>query len=313
MIFPSCRQTVRAVLIFLTVIAAIIAPAGALAQAPPGTPTPGAPPGQIAEPPPTQTATRDGFGNWGLLGLLGLVGLARLLRRDRRRSVTADHSLDLEYILPVDHTKLDYSALWLNYENKMDELRNRFLTITSILFAVQIGILALLVDKIILLEKDTLTSFVNDELSTPLPFITGILLIVFSILTARFLYITYTYYTSHILTNEIRSSLVEREYPAITEFKDRQRHNQKVLQSKLEPGEKNYRKKSKLNPEKPQDPLITLKRACIIYVTLCVFTLGMLILGWYFNPDLQNSYRALKAASGRLLGHIAASLLGVHQ
>jgi MYXO-CTERM domain-containing protein len=88
MIFPSRRRTVWAVLVLLTAIVAVMAPAGALAQAPPGTPAPGAPPGQIAEPPPTRPATRDDFGNWGLLGLLGLVGLAGLLRRDRRRSVT---------------------------------------------------------------------------------------------------------------------------------------------------------------------------------------------------------------------------------
>ncbi len=88
MIFPSCRRTVWAVMVLLTVIMTVIAPVGALAQAPPGTPAPGAPPGQRAEPPPTRTAARDDFGNWGLLGLLGLVGLAGLLRRDKARSVT---------------------------------------------------------------------------------------------------------------------------------------------------------------------------------------------------------------------------------
>jgi MYXO-CTERM domain-containing protein len=89
MTFPSCRRTVWAVMVLLTVIVAVIAPSVALAQAPPGTPAPGAPPGQIREPPPTRTETRDDdFDNWGLLGLLGLVGLAGLLRRDRARSVT---------------------------------------------------------------------------------------------------------------------------------------------------------------------------------------------------------------------------------
>jgi MYXO-CTERM domain-containing protein len=89
MIFRSCRRTVLAVMVLLTVIVAVIAPSVALAQAPPGAPAPGAPPGQIVEPPPTRTATRDdNSGYWGLLGLLGLVGLAGLLRRDRARSVT---------------------------------------------------------------------------------------------------------------------------------------------------------------------------------------------------------------------------------
>jgi MYXO-CTERM domain-containing protein len=84
MIFPSRRRPVWTVLLLLTAIA----PTVALAQAPPSPPTPGAPPGQIAEPPPTPTAMRDDSGSWGLLGLLGLVGLAGLLRRDRGRSVT---------------------------------------------------------------------------------------------------------------------------------------------------------------------------------------------------------------------------------
>jgi MYXO-CTERM domain-containing protein len=88
MIFPSRRRTVWAMMVLLAVIVAVLSPAVALAQAPPGTPVPGAPPGQIAEPPPTRTVTSDDSGNWGLFGLLGLVGLAGLLRRDRRRSVT---------------------------------------------------------------------------------------------------------------------------------------------------------------------------------------------------------------------------------
>ena len=58
----------------------------------------------------------------------------------------------------------------------MDELRNRFLTIASILFAVQVGILAFMVDKIALLEKEALTPpLMENETSTPLPFIVGLL------------------------------------------------------------------------------------------------------------------------------------------
>jgi MYXO-CTERM domain-containing protein len=92
MIFASRRRTVWAMVLLLAAIVAVVSPAVALAQAPPGTPAPGAPPGQVAEPPPTRTATNDS-GNWGLLGLLGLVGLAGLLRRGRGRSVTvADRS-----------------------------------------------------------------------------------------------------------------------------------------------------------------------------------------------------------------------------
>jgi MYXO-CTERM domain-containing protein len=89
MTFSSCKQTVLAVMVLLTVIVAVMSPAVVLAQAPPGTPAPGATPGQRVEPPATQTVTRDDdSGKWGLLGLLGLIGLAGLLRRDRGRSVT---------------------------------------------------------------------------------------------------------------------------------------------------------------------------------------------------------------------------------
>jgi|SoiMethySBSTD1v2_1073268.scaffolds.fasta_scaffold5463077_1 hypothetical protein len=85
MTFPTCRRTVLAVM----VLVAVMSPAVALAQAPPGTPGPGVTPGQRVEPPATQTVMRgDDSGKWGLLGLLGLVGLAGLLRRDRGRSVT---------------------------------------------------------------------------------------------------------------------------------------------------------------------------------------------------------------------------------
>ena len=85
MIFPSRRRTVWAMVLLLAALVAVVSPAVVLAQAPPGTPAPGAPPGQIAEPAQTRTATRDDSGNWGLLGLLGLLGLAGLLRRDSRR------------------------------------------------------------------------------------------------------------------------------------------------------------------------------------------------------------------------------------
>jgi MYXO-CTERM domain-containing protein len=82
MTLPSSRRTVWAVMLLLTAIVAVMSPAVALAQAPPGAPPGGA--GQV--PPATPTETRDAdSGNWGLLGLLGLVGLAGLLRRDRTR------------------------------------------------------------------------------------------------------------------------------------------------------------------------------------------------------------------------------------
>jgi hypothetical protein len=88
MIFASRRRTVWAMVLLLAAIVAVVAPAVALAQAPPGTPAPGAPPGQVGEPLPTRTAPRDDYsGYWGLLGLLGLLGLAGLLAsREKRRN-----------------------------------------------------------------------------------------------------------------------------------------------------------------------------------------------------------------------------------
>ena len=89
MTFLSRRRTVWAMVLLLTVLVAVMSPAVALAQAPPGTPAPGATPGQREEPPATRTEARDDdSGKWGLLGLLGLVGLAGFLRRDRAPSVT---------------------------------------------------------------------------------------------------------------------------------------------------------------------------------------------------------------------------------
>jgi MYXO-CTERM domain-containing protein len=83
--FPSRRRTVWAMVLLLAAIVAVVSPAVALAQAPPGAPPGGA--GQVPPARPTETRDDDS-GSWGLLGLLGLAGLAGLLRRDRGRSVT---------------------------------------------------------------------------------------------------------------------------------------------------------------------------------------------------------------------------------
>jgi MYXO-CTERM domain-containing protein len=88
MTYLTCKRTVLTVVVLLAALVAVVSPSVVLAQAPSGTPAPGAPPGQTAEPLPTRTVTRDNSGQWGLLGLLGLAGLAGLLRRDRPRSVT---------------------------------------------------------------------------------------------------------------------------------------------------------------------------------------------------------------------------------
>jgi hypothetical protein len=51
----------------------------------------------------------------------------------------------------LDHH--DYLTLWLSYESKIEELRNRFFTIAGLLFTLQSGIFALMLDKIFLSDK----------------------------------------------------------------------------------------------------------------------------------------------------------------
>jgi hypothetical protein len=185
----------------------------------------------------------------------------------------------------VNHSDLDHPALWLNYEDKMDELRNRFLTIASILFAVQVGVFALMVDKIVLIENE-IVSDQGGEISTLLPFITGILLIVFSFLTLMFLRKTYKHYASHIITNKDRSCFVVRQCPYIRDFKDHQKAYLKDLPAKPKG----------LQRVLNRDPLAVLKSVYRIYTVLPVFTVMMFALGWYFNPNLQQSFSELKLA-----------------
>ena len=57
---------------------------------------------------------------------------------------------------PSDYlTQSDYLTLWLNYEDKIDELRSRFLTLAGLLFALQSGIFSLMLDKIYLSDKSS--------------------------------------------------------------------------------------------------------------------------------------------------------------
>jgi hypothetical protein len=86
MIFPSRRRTARAMVLLLAVIMAVVSPAVALAQAPPGTPQRGA----SQDPPVRPTETRDddagymdsGFDTWKdwieilVIGIAIPVGLA---------------------------------------------------------------------------------------------------------------------------------------------------------------------------------------------------------------------------------------------
>jgi hypothetical protein len=97
--------------------------------------------------------------------------------------------------------KLDPLTLWLNYENKMEELRTSFLTIAGLFFTVQSGIFVVMVDKIFLSEKETL-----------LLLFPGIMLILLSILVFIFFSTVSSLYQQHIKNNEHRSKFVTDTY-----------------------------------------------------------------------------------------------------
>ena len=88
MTFPSCKRTALAVMVLLAVIVAVMSPVVVLAQAPPGTPSPGATPGQRVEPPATRTETRaDNSGKWGSSAYLAWQGwLVSCAATERDRS-----------------------------------------------------------------------------------------------------------------------------------------------------------------------------------------------------------------------------------
>jgi hypothetical protein len=71
--------------------------------------------------------------------------------------------------------ELDYLTIWLNYENKLDELRGRFLTIAGLLFTTQAGVFVLMLDKI----------FDIDDLSWCL-ILADIIIVVISILSISY-------------------------------------------------------------------------------------------------------------------------------
>ena len=115
-------------------------------------------------------------------------------------------SIDADSNVPSHGSGLDPLTLWLNLENKLDELRSRFLTIASLLFTLQSGIFALMLDKIFLTDTPPALAASAE-----------VLLIVLSVLGFIFLFTTSAHYASHIDTNELRSRFVA-ESDAIRQF-----------------------------------------------------------------------------------------------
>jgi hypothetical protein len=110
--------------------------------------------------------------------------------------------------------ELDYLTLWLNYENKLDELRGHFLTIAGLLFTVQAAVFVLMLDKI----------FDVDDLSWRL-ILADTIVVVISILTRNLLYIVANHFSIHLDNNHQRSDRTiaesEKTSPNIKEFKNR--------------------------------------------------------------------------------------------
>jgi hypothetical protein len=151
---------------------------------------------------------------------------------------------------PGKKYELDPLTLWLNYEDKIDALRSHFLTIAALLFALQSGIFALILDKIFLSDK-TLSPF--------LALRAEIVLIILSVLLLAFFIVIYNTYTHHINRNVHRSEFVASQSKNICKFKN----------------EVNKRPNTK-SPS--QSPNAVIHLAYMIYLILFLSTVGIPIL-----------------------------------
>jgi uncharacterized membrane protein len=158
-------------------------------------------------------------------------------------------------------TGSNYLTLWLNYENKIEDIRSRFLIIAGLLFTLQSGIFALMLDKILLNEK------FRDKSLLWRAFLVEIILIALSILIHRLFNIISESYTRHIDTNIQRSKFVvnksvePHKYESIKEFKE---DINKHLAIHYHP-----------QNHDPKDPI---KQTRKIYLTLFLATIGVPIL-----------------------------------
>lgn len=114
--------------------------------------------------------------------------------------MTENSSMPDNSLLPISFTLSDYLTLWLNYENKIEALRSRFLTIAGLLFTLQSGVFVLLVDKI-----------ADDKGFSWSLFSAEILLVIISMIIYRFLSIITDSYTKHIDNNVQRSANTVKE------------------------------------------------------------------------------------------------------
>ncbi len=142
----------------------------------------------------------------------------------------------------------DKLTLWLNYENKMDQLRNSFITIASILFAVHSGVFALIIEKIL-----------NGSL------LSLIMLMILSILILVFVIIISFTYCSHIKKNKFKSDIV-------ADSSDKIKDHKKDLKDKL-------KAKNKKSESKPSENVIIY--IDWIYGALFLFTIVIAILGYF--------------------------------
>jgi hypothetical protein len=197
--------------------------------------------------------------------------------------------------VPHSRPKLDFLGqkgleLWLNYENKMDELRGRFLTIASILVAVQFGIFALMLDKIVLSESLPFLAFLG-----------GILLLITLIITLVPLIGACRRYNYHIKTNFHRSCYVATD-SAATDIQNLKtalgQHLRCKLRYKTQGRFKRIRKylhcKLRYKPQE-QKPQGVPKGILILSCLLVLSTLGIFVLGSYYNPNLRKGCGETKA------------------
>jgi hypothetical protein len=149
-------------------------------------------------------------------------------------------------------SELDYLTLWLNYENKLDELRGRFVTIAGLLFTVQAGVFVLMLDKI----------FDVDDLSWRL-ILADTIIVVISILTCILLHIVANHFSIHLDINYQRSVLTVKE------------------SEKTSPNIKDFIKRIneglKLPNYIPRDHKYIIEQVKCIYIKLFGFTIAILV------------------------------------
>ena len=113
----------------------------------------------------------------------------------------------------------DYLRLWLNYEDKMDELRSSFLTVAGLLFTLQSVIFALMLDKIFLRERRPETS-IPQATTAILTLYAEYILMILSVLILIFFITIFVTYKKHIKRNLHRSEFVVKTCPTVNNFKN---------------------------------------------------------------------------------------------